>query len=90
MGYKHTFDTIYYHFHGILTMSMVLEDPFLLLQFFTLPPIFLPVLMTGLYIKLCQEVSCYLVGDCYLVCDVWVDVFTERISLGQTCGAVFH
>ena len=48
-----THDTIFTHFQGITnTISMVLEELFLLIQVFIRPPIFLPVQMTGLYIKL--------------------------------------
>ena len=34
-------------FKALLTISMVLEDLFLLLHVFTRPPIFLPIQMTG-------------------------------------------
>ena len=49
MDYKHTCDTILTHFQGITNIiyGFGLEDLFLLLQFFTHPPIFLRVQMTG-------------------------------------------
>ena len=53
-----TCDTIFTHFQGIINNIYGCGRPFLLLHFFTRPPIFLPVFTrpndgwTGLYIKL--------------------------------------
>ena len=44
MDYKHnTRDTIFTHFQGITNNIYGFGRPFLLLQFFTRPPIFLPI-----------------------------------------------
>jgi len=43
MDYKHTCDTIYTRFQSITNNIYGFGRPFLLLQFFTRPPIFLPV-----------------------------------------------
>ena len=65
MGYKHTYDTIYTHFQGITNDIYGFGRLFLLLHYFTRPPILIYRSIfvfsrpnagwTGLYIKLCTH-----------------------------------